>query len=166
MRKLLTLIALLSSFGIHAAPASQESVEKLLAVTNVESMMESLYSSVEQMMRQSMQQAAQGKTLSAEEQRALDTVPAKFVALMREEASWQKLKPQYAQLYLETFDQEEVDGLLAFYSSSAGQALLNKMPLVIQKSMVLSQSLMQSLMPKMMAAINDALSEAQVPSGK
>ena len=66
------------------------------------------------------------------------------------------------QLYRDTFEQEEVDGLLVFYASPAGQAYVNKMPVVMQKSMALSQSLMQSIIPKMTAAMQDAIAEAKI----
>ena len=74
------------------------------------------------------------------------------------------MKPLYVQLYRDTFEQEEVDGLLAFYASPTGQAFVNKMPMVMQKSMALSQSLMQSIIPKMTAAMKDAMAEAKVPN--
>lgn len=166
MKRLLALLSLLTALSAHAVPASRESVENLLVATKAESMMGSIYAGMEQIMRQGMAQAAQGKSLNAEQQRVLDAMPPKFIAIMREEMSWQKMKPQYVQLYVETFDQEEVDGLLAFYASPTGQALLNKMPLVLQKSMALSQSLMQSALPKMEAAIKEALAEAKVSGRK
>lgn len=160
--RVFALLALLASFAVHAAPASQESVEALLTVTKTEALMDSLYSGMEQMMRQSIRQTSQGESLNEEQQRALDVVPAKFVAVMREEMSWQKMKPLYVQLYSETFDQEEIDGMLAFYSSPTGQAVLKKMPVVMQKSLKISQSLLQSTIPKMKAAIDDAMKEAKI----
>ena len=162
MCKLLTFAALFVTLNAGATPASQESVEALLAATKTESMMDSMYSGMEQMMRQGMHQAIQGKTLSPEQQRIVDAVPSKFFAVVREELGWEKMKPQYVQLYRETFEQDEVDGLLAFYASPAGQAFVNKMPLIMQKSLALSQSLMQSLVPKMTAAMKDAMAEAKI----
>ena len=99
-----------------------------------------MYSGMEQMMRESMKQMVQGKPLNAEQQRLLDSMPGRFVAVMREEMSWQRMKPLYVQLYQDTFEQDEVDGLLAFYTSPTGQAFLNKMPVVMQKSMALSHA--------------------------
>lgn len=160
--RLFAIVALLASFAAQAAPASQQSIEALLTVTKTESLMDSMYAGMDQMMRQSMAQTLKGKSLSAEQQRKLDAVPAKFVAVMREEMSWQKMKPLYVQMYRETFEQEEVDGMLAFYASPAGQALINKMPVVMQKSMALSQSLMQSFLPKMMTALESAMADAKV----
>lgn len=145
-----------------ADPASQESVETLLAATRAESTMDSMYGMVEQAMRQGMQQAVQGKTLSPEQQRVLDAVPGKFIAVMREEFNWPKMKPLYVQLYRDTFDQEEIDGLIAFYRSPTGQAFVAKMPVVMQKSIALSQSQLQTFLPKMRAAMEQAMAEAKI----
>ncbi len=145
-----------------AAPASTESIETLLKVTKTESTFDTMYANMEQFMRQSMQQATLGKTLTPEQQQVIDTVPTKFVAVMRAELTWDKLKPQFVQLYRETFDQEEIDGLVAFYRSTAGQAFTNKMPVVMQKSMAISQSQMQTIIPKMKAAMEQAMAEAKL----
>ncbi len=40
---------------------------------------------------------------------------------------------------------------------------MDKMPVVMQKSMALSQSMMKSVIPKMAAAIDEAMVEAKVP---
>ena len=161
MHRFLVLLFALVASNVVAAPASTASVEKLFVLMKTESLVNGMQGNMEQMMRQGMKQAVQGKELSAEQQRVLDAVPAKFTALMREELDWAKLKPQYMQIYLDTFDQSEIDGLLAFYASPAGQAFVDKMPIVIQRSIALSQSMMQSLMPKMMATIREATAEAQ-----
>ena len=162
MRKLLILVSASIALNVSASPASQESVESLLASMKTASLMDSMYGGMEQMMRQGMEQSLQGKPLNAEQRRILDAVPAKFVAVIRAEFNWDKMKPQYVQLYRDTFEQDEVDGLVAFYASPAGQAFVNKMPVVMQKSFSISQSLMQSLTPKIAAAIKDAMAEAKV----
>lgn len=164
MRRLLLSLALASACAVHAAPASQASVEALLQVTKAESMMDAMFVHMEQMMRAGMQQATRGKTLSEEQQRVLDAVPAKFLSVMRSEMNWQTLKPQFIKLYQDTFEQAEVDGMLSFYASPAGQALIHKMPVVMQKSMQLSQTLMQSAMPRMQAALEEAIKEAKLSS--
>jgi len=145
-----------------AEPPTPESVEALLAATRAETMMNSMYAVVEQSMRDGMRQSMQGKTLTDEQQRVLDAVPGKFIAVMREEFNWPKMKPLYVQLYRETFDQEEIDGLIAFYRSPAGQAFVNKMPTVMQKSMAISQAQLQTFLPKMRAAMEQAMAEAKV----
>jgi len=162
MKKLaVAAAALLLSGALHAAPASPQSVEAVLEVTRVEAMLNTMYANLEPMMRQAMQQSVGGRKVTAEEQRLLDALPGKFAALMREEMAWEKLKPLYVQVYAESFDQEEIDALLVFYRSPAGQALIGKMPVVMQKSMALVQGQMQSFLPRMQKAIDEAMAEAK-----
>lgn len=159
--RVFAIVALMASFTVQAAPASQDSVEALLSVTKTEAVMDSLYSGMDQMMRQTVNQTVEGKSLSAEQQHAIDTLPEKFVAIMRKEMSWQQMKPLYVRLYRETFEQEEIDGMLAFYNSPTGTALINKTPLLMQKSLTLSQELLQSAVPRMNTAIEEAMAGAR-----
>ncbi|MFC5499465.1 DUF2059 domain-containing protein [Caenimonas terrae] len=161
MRRLIAIVTLFAAAAAYAAPPSQESVEQLLAATRAEATIDAMFSSLEPMMRQSMQQATQGKPLSAQQQRVLDAVPPRFAAIIRQELGWQKMKPLYVQIYQETFEQQEVDGMLAFYASPAGQAFVNKMPVVMQKSMALSQQMMKSVLPRMQQAMKEALAQAK-----
>lgn len=163
MRKLFVTSVLAILVGqAAAAPASTESVETLLTLTKAESTLDAMYASMEQLMRQSMQQATLGKTLTPQQQQVIDTVPAKFMAVMRAELMWDKLKPQLVQLYRETFEQEEIDGLAAFYRSPTGQAFITKTPVLMQKSMAISQAQLQTVFPKMKAAIDQAVAEAKL----
>ena len=162
----LAFVALLASFTVQAAPASQESVESLLTVTKTEALIESMYAGMDQMMRQSLNEAFRGKSLNEEQQRAVNTIVTRSLAVIKEEISWQKVKPLYVELYRETFLQSEVDGMLAFYASPAGKAVIEKMPIVMQKSMALSQSMFQSIMPKMKTALEDALKEVNAAGRK
>lgn len=162
VRKLLSAAALFAALNAWAAPANTESVEELLAITKTGAVMESSYAAMDQMMRRGMQQGLQGKTLTPEQQRVVDAVPAKFIVIMREEYSWERMKPQYVQLYRDTFDQEEVEGLIAFYRTPAGQAYIAKLPVVMQKSIALAQSMMQTLAPRFAVAMKEAMAEAKI----
>jgi hypothetical protein len=110
-----------------------------------------------------MQQAAAGKTLTDEQQRLIQIAPRQFVEVMRQEFNWSTLKPIYVGIYRESFSQEEIDGLVAFYRSPAGQAFVNKMPVVTQKSMAAVQAMLGPLGQKMKAAMDRALAEAKLP---
>jgi hypothetical protein len=52
------------------------------------------------------------------------------------------------QLYTSTLSQAEVDGMNAFYRSPAGQAVIAKMPLMMQSLMKVLMERMQVMMPK------------------
>jgi hypothetical protein len=162
MNKFLASIAtLFFSICAYAVTPTSESVETLLKLTNSQAMMDSTYKYMEQTMQMGMKQAGQNKPLSAEGQRVMDAFPSKFIAVMREEFNWEKMKPVFIKMYGETYDQEEIDGLIAFYSSPVGKSYLSKMPQLMPKLMGEMQSLMQSFMPKMKAAMDKAAEEAK-----
>lgn len=169
MRKLpLIAILFVASFACHGAQPTVDSIETLLKMTKVESLLDTMYGQMEQMMRQGMTQAVAGKNLSAEQQRVLETAPRQFAAVMKSELSWASLKPIYLDIYRATFTQDEVNGMIAFYRTPAGAATINKMPVVLQKANAAMQGRLPSLVQKMQAAMDKALAEAGVakPAGK
>ncbi len=162
MRKLFSLLTLVTFAGLaHAAPPSIESIETLLVVTRSEKMLDSILPVMDQMMRAGMLEATKGKTMTPEQQRLLDVLPGKLTQMMREEINWSQLRPMYVQIYQESFTQEEVDGLVAFYKSPAGEALVNKMPAVAQKSMSAMQGRMGAMMQKVNKIVQEAIEEAR-----
>lgn len=150
------------SLSAHAAPPSDASIATLLSVTQSDKMVDSLYANMEQQLRQGMRIASQGKTLTAEQARVLDLAPARLAKVMREEITWARLEPMMVQIYRESFEQAEIDGLIAFYQSPAGQAFVAKMPVVMQRSMEVSQQQLQAFMPKLQAAMAEVMKEARL----
>jgi len=156
------LLLLSSALTCSAAPPTSESIDTLLTLSKSESRLESIYETMEQAMRQGMAQASVGKSLSAEQQRVLETAPKRFVDVMRNEFTWESLKPMYIEIYRDTFTQDEIDGLISFYQSPIGMVFVNKMPEVMQRSMVSMQSRLQPMLEKMRAAMRQAIEEAKV----
>ncbi len=64
---------------------------------------------------------------------------------MEEALGWQTMKNDLLSLYVETFTEAELQGLVAFYETPAGQAFTAKMPLLMQKSMELTQRQLPAL---------------------
>lgn len=163
MRKFLiaTILAFTAS-QVRAAPASSESVEQLLVLIKAESLVETMFAGADQTMRRGVQEAIGARALNVEQQRIVDAIPQRFVGAMRQEFNWPAMKPAYLRIYQESFEQDEIDGLIAFYGSRAGQAFIAKMPVVMQKSMELSQEQMRTLLPRMIRIIDDAMREAKI----
>ncbi len=155
--------ALALAVGTAKAQPSDQSIERLMTLTAMESLTETMMGQLEQAMRQGMSGAVRGKSLTQEQQRAIELAPVKIAQAMRSELNWQNLKPIYVTVYRESFTQEEVDGMIEFYKTPVGQATIKKMPVVMQKSMQMTQARMQTLLPKLEAAIKQALAEAGVP---
>ena len=160
MRKLLTVLLLsFSPLLALATPASEASIVTFLKVTKAESLIESVYASMEPAMRQTIAQATAGKPLNDQQKKVLELAPKRLSAVLRAELSWEKMQPLYIAIYRENFDQNEIDALIAFYSSPIGQSFVSKMPIITQRAMVSMQTFMQNVTPKIEAAMREILFE-------
>ncbi len=163
MKKLLMATSLAAcSLAAVAAPPSDASIEQLLLLTKSEALLDSVYGNLENNMRSTMAQFTAGKELSAEQKRTLELAPKKFAEVMRQDFNWPMLKAVYVKIYKETFDQDDIDGLNAFYIGKVGQSFVTKMPEVMQKSSVAVQQMMVPLMTKLGEAMKAAAAEAKV----
>ena len=162
MRTVLVVLCLFLALPARAAPATPESIEELLTLTKAEGVLDAMYANMDALMRRALAESLKGQKLTLEQQRSIDAAPARFASVMREEMSWAKVRPLYVQIYRESFTQEEVDALTAFYRTPAGAAFVTKMPGVMQKSIGALQSRMGPLLEKMKVAVDGALAEAGV----
>jgi hypothetical protein len=162
MRKLLIpLFALGLSMGAQAAPPSDEAVDQLLTAMHVQRTLDAMLGNMEQVMRQTMATAIQGKTLTAEQRQTIDAAPARLAQVLRDELSWTSMRPVYAQVYRESFSDEEIAGLTAFYNSPAGMAFTDRMPLVMQKTNAIMLERMGPMMERMKKAAQQAVEDAK-----
>jgi len=167
MRPILLLACALSFLAVapvHAAPASRESVEQLLSVIDMQKTYDATFDAMRKSVEQAFTNTPQLKSLTPEQRKGFDTGMSRMYDLMHQELDWNKLKPEFEQMYMDTFTQEEVDGLLAFYRSPAGKAMVEKTPLLMSKSMQISQSRMQSLMPRVIQIMQDSMRESTAQS--
>jgi hypothetical protein len=139
---------LLVAFLASAQGLSKEAkIERILALTYGQAAFDQIF---EQMKTQMIASASSAMPSNATpEQRAkAQELQIKIWELMKTRMSWEKMKPEYAKLYSETFSDDEVDGMLAFYESPAGRAMQAKMPMLMSKVMALAQSQMGELLPE------------------
>ena len=162
MRKLIVLLAATAfCAATYAAPPTEDSINALMAAANTQKLIENFRTYVTQSIQKGMYESFEGQTLSDAQKRTLDAVPAKFEKAIRDEMSWDKLRPRYVQIYQETFTQKEVDGLIAFYKSPTGAAFVSKMPLLMQKSQAMMQDRVAPLADKVNEAMQKAVEQAK-----
>jgi hypothetical protein len=154
-------LAWLLPHAAWAAEPTAESVEKLMEVTKTEALVEQMYGNFETAMRAGMQQAVAGQRLTDKQQAIINEAPREFAAVLREELSWAKIKPLYVGIYRESFTQEEIDGMLAFYATPVGRATIEKMPQVMTRSMQLMQVMAAPMAGKMREVMQRAIEKAQ-----
>ena len=141
------------------APASDESIREMLAVTDAHKLIDTVRGQVDAMMKDSMQQALQGKALSADQQAILDRMQTKMSAVVDEMLDWKGLQAMYVRIYRASFTQDELDGILAFYKTPAGQAMINKMPVVMQNVMAEMKNLIGPMQQKLLQIQRETLQE-------
>jgi hypothetical protein len=66
------------------------------------------------------------------------------------------MRPSYIKLYSETFSEEEIGGMLAFYESPAGRAMLAKMPTLLTKLIEVAQAQMNDLQPEIQRIMRES----------
>nr|WP_277611070.1 DUF2059 domain-containing protein [Microbulbifer celer] len=71
------------------------------------------------------------------------------------------MEPLFTEVYQKSLTQSEVDGMLEFYKSKAGKAVVAKMPLIMQNTMTLMQQRMAGVAPKMQEIQATAMAKLQ-----
>lgn len=147
MKKILFLVFSLCFFSslCSAQTASDKSLKELFTLTDMDKMLDSAYSQMDGVFAQMVGQM----NVSEEQKPVLDKFFKKYTALVREELSWKKLEQPVMVTYRQVFTEPEVRELIEFYQSPLGRKMLDKMPELMQASMVSMQESMQGLMPKL-----------------
>jgi uncharacterized protein len=147
------LLVIFSVALANATQPSDESINKMMAVMHVEKMLDQMVTQINNGMKagmdQGIQQSLHGQELNAGQRAAVEKFKDQLAAMMREELSMSKLKDVYLQAYRETFTQQEVDSIIAFYSTPGGQAVVEKIPVAMQKAATLTQGRMGPMIQKM-----------------
>lgn len=149
-----------------AAPATDASLKELMEVSEMRKLADTIPAQVSSSMDVLVQQTLQGKEPTQRQQQAIDTMKKRFSALMAAEFSYEKLEAQYLPLYRETFSDEEVAGLIAFYKTPAGQAVIHKMPTLMTNIMQMQQKILMPLMPKVQEIANSFANEMKEASAR
>lgn len=123
--------------------------------------MDSAFAQVDGMMKSAMKEATKGKPLSAKDQAIIDKQQSKMVAIMKDEMGWDKMKSEFVQVYRDTFSQEEVDSLIAFYESPTGQMFIDKQPALIKNTMAMLQQRMGPMMQRIQKMVQETTQELQ-----
>lgn len=132
-----------------AEPAHENSIDELMDATNIRHMLDNMNTQYDEIMSMMIQEALDGHKPTPAQQEVIDRMKKRMMGVMQDTMSWEKIQPLYVKIYQDSFSEEEVRGMIAFYKSPAGKAVVEKMPLVMQRSMDVMKPLMQEMFPKM-----------------
>ncbi len=130
-------------------PPTEASIKQMLEVSHARALVDSMMTQMDGLMKNAMAQATQGQQLTPDVQKEIDQVESDVRAEMKNVLDWSKLEPMYIRIYQKSFSQQEIDGMIAFYKTPTGQAVLNKMPVVLQNTMLEVQQMLQPMMQRL-----------------
>src|SRR2546423_1025730 len=114
-----------------SASPTDASIKQLLEVAQTHKLVDSVIAQMNNLMLQAIAQATKGQPIPPKVQKDIDQRRDETVSLMKELLDWKKLEPMYVRIYQKSFTQPEVDGMIVFYKTPAGQAVIRKMPAVL-----------------------------------
>ncbi|OTG85580.1 hypothetical protein B9T31_10460 [Acinetobacter sp. ANC 4558] len=140
----------LPTISVHAAQATHEQISQLMKVTHVDQISQETLKQLRPVFQQQadaiVKNYLQKDQLNTEQQNVANEITDKLYDYSLKSIDWKKLQPQLEKIYAEVFNSQEIQAQINFYSSTEGQSILKKTPLLAQKTMELTNSqLMQSM---------------------
>lgn len=129
--------------------ASEATIKEMLAVTKFRALMDGQRAQMEGRMRTSLETALSKNTLNEAQKEVLVKKEGELSAIVLEALDYNYLEPMAIDMYRKTFTEREAQGTLAFYRSPAGQAVIEKMPLLMQQMMQMIQNMSQRMEPRL-----------------
>jgi hypothetical protein len=143
-------------------PASEESIKRLLQITGVHELLDDNLRQVDERITAGLQRSTAGRNFTPQQEAIMVQTRDKIYALVKESISWEVMEPVSIRIYREALTQDELDGMLAFYSTPAGQAVIKKMPRLAQAVSNEMQGILQSMMPKLLAIVKESQNEMKL----
>jgi len=140
------------------APAdrpTEASIQQLLQVQNSKHLVEVMGKQLDTMFTNMINQQTQGKNLTDEDKQRIAAGRERMKEIKDKIFTWEAMEPMFLKIYGESFSQSEVDSMIAFYSSPAGQSVVSKLPLVAQNTMAAMGEQMKSIAPQVQQIAKD-----------
>ena len=167
-RTFLPLVLLLPlTLPAHADDASKRTkIMELLTVLKVDQVGKQIVDGANQQ-TDALGHREFGATETPEQQKKVADLHQQVVTLIAPAVDWKTLQPEFVAAYNTTYSEPEIDGILTFYKTPAGQALLNKGPQIGQQSSQIVQTHMASVQPQLRQLVQDFAKNSQpaAPAG-
>jgi hypothetical protein len=143
---LVGLFALGSTFA-ESTPESQAAAKKLIAVLKMDEQFDETMQQVTKMQSGMIDQMDLSEEEKAESRKMIEA----SMKTTLEKFSWKKMENMFVDIYAEVLTVEELEGIIAFYESPAGQKFVAKQPELTAKTMEKMQTVMAEIMPAIQA---------------
>ena len=152
MRRFTALVVCMAALSLNARAdeASKRSkVEQMLVLIKVDPLMQQQLSSLQDRIKSQATDVTKGADNSPEQQKLTKDYLAQVQTVTTDSVSWAKLKPGIIKSYADSFTEPELDGIIAFYKTPAGAALLEKTPDLQSKMRDAVNTDIQAMRPKL-----------------
>lgn len=149
------LLCCFVSTATFAAPASDEKVRELFDAMQLRNMLDDVRHQYSRNFSELIQLSLNGMEPTPRQSLVIDKMKGRMAAVMQAEMTWARMEPIYLSIYRDSFSDEEIAGMLAFYRSPAGKAVVARMPAVTQKMMAEMQTLTIGVQPKLQDIYTD-----------
>jgi hypothetical protein len=158
--KLKSLLATTILFSAASAAYGDEAsrmtkADEFLRLAKMDEMLQQTLKMVSEQTKSGVLQQMMGVKTSPEAQKDLAAFQDKVANLIADVFAWEKLKPAYVKLYAEAFTDEELDGIVAFYKSPTGKAMVAKTPSLMTKASTVVQQRMAEAQPALQKLIRE-----------
>jgi TonB family protein len=152
---LLLILALSLPLTARADDASRrDKAKQLLILIHTDRLLQQMMDAVMNQFTTTTHQLVGNNATTAQLAR-MDDFQKQLVDLIKSNLSYASLEPDYIKLYADNFSDEELDGILAFYKSPAGQSMIEKLPAITTQSMKLGQTRVTALLPQIRQMVQD-----------
>ena len=157
------VVALVLSTGSASAQPSpkERKAEELIAVLHLEQENDRQLKAQEASFQALSDQQLASADPDPEQKKNFEAFRAQVFALLRKAARWDALKPEYVRLYSSTYTEQEIDGMLAFYTSSVGQAVTAKAAGLSQNAAAILQSHLDAVKPTIQKLMEETMLKLQ-----
>jgi hypothetical protein len=147
---MLGLVMAVAPVGARADDASKAAkVKELFVVMHVDHSLDRMRSAMEQQVQATAKNASGAETLTPEKTKIQKEYVDNSMKVVDASFGWPVLEPAFIKLYSDTYTEAELDGMLVFYRSATGQAVLAKSPQISAGVMEIVHARMTDFQPKM-----------------
>jgi uncharacterized protein len=144
------VVMAMASAGARADEASKQAkVKELFAVMHMDRSLDRMRSAMQQQVQATAKNASGTEQMTPDKKKIQQEFVDNSMKVVDENFGWAVLEPAYVKLYADTYTEGDLDGILAFYKSPAGQALLTKTPELSAGVMQIVHGHMNDFQPKM-----------------
>ncbi len=163
---MLAVVMVVAPMGARADEASKQAkVKELFAVMHMDHSLDRMRGSMEQQVQATAKNASGTEQMTPEKKKMQQEFIDNSMKVVDQSFGWPVLEAGYVKLYADTYTEAELDGILAFYKSPAGHALLTKTPELSAGVMQIVHSRMDGFEPKM-RALQELYVKAMAPVDK